>query len=176
MLAKRCRTSWRAGISNGQSTKSGLRRGDLLSLEWERDIDLDGSRAAAEGRVGPHIYIRGAKADTPHWMPLHPDAAKALKRLRNIPRIDRLVFPVDSGAKNKGPVVSQAFAELCVRAGLTVSVEHAGKQTVKNKWTLHDLRRKCNTDLRNLGASPKKRATLIGHRSTDVNEEHYEAI
>jgi integrase len=109
-------------------------------------------------------------------MPLHPDAAKALERLRNIPRIDRLVFPVDSDAKNKGPVVSKAFADLCGRAGLTVTVERAGIEAVKNKWTLHDLRRKCNTDLRNLGASPKERATLIGHRSTDVNEEHYEAI
>ena len=59
---------------------------------------------------------------------------------------------------------------------MTETVERAGKQIVKNKWSLHDLRRKSNTDLRNRGASPKERAELLGHRSTAVNETHYEAV
>jgi integrase len=60
-LLKETHDAWSGALIH-VAYDTGARRGDLLSLEWERDVDLDGSRAAAEGRVGPHIYIRGAKA------------------------------------------------------------------------------------------------------------------
>ncbi|GMU22574.1 MAG: hypothetical protein AMXMBFR13_26590 [Phycisphaerae bacterium] len=152
---------------------TGARRNDLLALAWDRDIDLDGSKVAGEGRSGPHIYVRGSKADTPHWMPLHPAAVQALKALRQEPVIAPEVFPLKS--TSPGPRASRLFADLCIKAGLTMTVERGGKQIVVNRWSLHDLRRKANTDLRNGGASPKERATLLGHRGTAVNESHYEA-
>ena len=73
---------------------TGARRSDLLRLEWECDIDLDGSKVSPDGRIGPHIFIRGSKADTPHWMPLHLAAVQALRELRGRPLIDQKVFPV----------------------------------------------------------------------------------
>ena len=154
---------------------TGARRGDLLRLEWGTDVDFDGSKVASEGRAGPHIFIQGNKADTPHWMPLHPIAVRALENLRRKPVIDQKVFPV-RGTINPASRVSHLFAELCLRAGLSEQVERDGEIVTKNKWTLHDLRRKANTDLRNRGASAKERATLLGHRTTVVNEAHYEAI
>lgn len=72
---------------------TGARRGDLLRLERDRDVDLDGSKATAEARVGPSVYIYGNKADTPHWIPLHPSAVQTLYDLRSEPTIDRMVFP-----------------------------------------------------------------------------------
>lgn len=72
--------------------------------------------------------------------------------------------------------MSKLFAELCLQAELTTVVERDGERIVKNRWTLHDLRRKANTDLRNRGASPKERAALLGHRTTTVNEAYYEAM
>ncbi len=155
---------------------TGARRGDLLRLEWERDIDFDGSQVVQEKRVGPHIYVQGAKADTPHWMPLHPAAVMVLRRLRlTEPVIDPLVFPV-KGYQRRGSRVSTLFGELCIKAGLVETVERNGKLLDKNRWTLHDLRRKANTDLRNRGASPKERMALLGHRTAAVNEAHYEAV
>lgn len=153
---------------------TGARRGDLLRLEWDRDVDLDGKKAEAEGRTGPHVYVRGAKADTPHWMPLHRDAVEALKELRQQPVIGPKVFHVRS--RNPDSAVSHMFADLCVKVGVVETVDRDGKAVVKNKWSLHDLRRKANTDLRNRGASPKERAALLGHRSVSVNEGHYEAM
>ena len=151
------------------------RRGDLLRLEWDGDIDLHGEVVAAEGRSGPHIYIRGTKADTPHWMPLHSGAVDALHRLRAQPIVSPRVFPV-KGSRCPSTFVSRRFAQLCMRAGLTMQVEKDGKQVTKNRWSLHDLRRKANTDLRNVGASAKERSALLGHKTTSVNEIHYEAL
>jgi integrase len=108
-------------------------------------------------------------------MPLHPAAVRALQDLRREPVIDRRVFPV-RGSTNPASRISHLFAELCVKAGLTETVERDGKAVVKNPWSLHDLRRKANTDLRNHGAWAKERAALLGHRTTAVNEAHYEAL
>lgn len=153
---------------------TGARRSDLLSLDWE-DVDLTGETVAPEGRQGPHIYIRGSKADTPRWTPLHPDAVAAVKTLRRHPVIDRKLFPIRE-SKSPGSYVSHLFAKLCVDAGLTAETEHDGETVSKNRWKLHDLRRKSNTDLRNGGASTKERSALLGHRTDAVNEAHYEAI
>ena len=143
-------------------------------MEWDRDLDMDGSRAAQEGRSGPHIYIRSHKSDTPHWMPLHPVAVEALTAFRQEPKITPKVF--DLAGRNP-TYVSRAFARLCVQIGLTTTVTtDEGEPRLKNQWRLHDLRRRANTDLRNRGASPKERAALLGHRCISVNEKHYEAV
>ena len=154
---------------------TGARRADLLALEWERDVDLDGSKVKPEGLIGPHVYIVGSKTDTPHWTPLHADAVQALQQLRRAPVVDPKLFPMRQ-TRNRASYVSHRFSDLCVKAGLTMTVTRGGQTIVKNRWTLHDLRRKANTDLRNRGASPKERAALLGHRTTAVNEAHYEAI
>lgn len=125
-----------------------------------------GGRAKAEGRSGPHIFIAGAKADTARWMPLHPAAVETLAELRRQPKIGAKVLAVKS--RSPGTYVSKMFARLCIETGVTDA-------NGSNRWSLHDLRRKANTDLRNRGASPKGRAALLGHRTTVVNEEHYEA-
>lgn len=151
---------------------TGARRGDLLRLEWDRDVDFDGSKVVGEGLTGPHLYVRGNKCDSPHWAPLHPAAAGVLRKLRAEPVIDRKVFPIH-GSTNPESRVSHLFADLCVAAGLT---KVGGAEGIKNRWTLHDLRRKANSDLRNNGASPKERQALIGHRSQSVSEDHYEAV
>ena len=57
-----------------------------------------------------------------------------------------------------------------------MQVERDGQRVTKNRWSLHDLRRKANTDLRNVGASAKERSALLGHKTTSVNEIHYEAL
>ena len=154
---------------------TGARRSDLLRFEWDTDIDFDGQKVEHEGRVGPHIFARGNKADTGHWMPSHPAAVDALRSLRAQPTLDRKVFPV-RGSKNPPTGVSRQFGKMCVRAGLTEPVEQGSASSVKNLWSLHDLRKKANTDLRNGGASRKERMALIGQLTNSVNADHYEAL
>ena len=98
-------------------------------------MDLDGSKASAEGRPGPHIFIRGNKADTPHWMPLHPAAVEALRALRREPVIGPAGFRVRS-SHHPDSHVSRLFADLCVKGGLTEEVERDGAIVVMNRWSL----------------------------------------
>jgi integrase len=110
----------------------------------------------------------------PRWTPLHTVAVKAIADLRREPVIDAKLFRV-KGSRNPGSYVSHAFEGLCLKVGLTRQVKRGGEMVTKHRWTLHDLRRKSNTDLRNGGASAKERAALLGHRTTAVNASHYEA-
>ncbi len=135
---------------------AGARRSDLLRLEWETDTDFDGAKVVVEGRTGPHIYIRGSKADTPHWLLLHPAAVTPLEMLRREPVIDRKVFLLKQTGNPKS-YVSHAFADLCIDAGVARKVIRKGRVALKNGWKLPDLRRKSNTDLRSGGAGRKGR-------------------
>ena len=107
-------------------------------------------------------------------MPLHPLAVQALEEPRKEPMIDQKVFPVRRSTR-PGPWISRVFADLCIKAGLTREVERDGGRVAKNRGTLHDLCRKANTHLRNGGASAKERTSLMGHRTTAVNEGYYKA-
>lgn len=94
-------------------------------------------------------------------MPLHRDDVAVLRELRVQPVIGPKVFNVKS--QNPESAVSHMFGDLCIKAGLVEKTIHKSKAVVKNRWSLHDLRRKANMDLRNRGASPKERAALLGH-------------
>ncbi len=108
-------------------------------------------------------------------MPLHSGAVDALRRLRAQPIVSPRVFPV-KGSRCPSTFVSRRFAQLCMKPELTIQIEKDGQQITKNRWSLHDLRRKANTDLRNVGASAKERSVLLGHKTTSINEVHYEAL
>lgn len=44
--------------------------------------------------------------------------------------------------------------------------------TGKNRWTLHDLRRKANQDIQRAGGSLREQMALTGHKSVQVNVLH----
>jgi integrase len=106
---------WRLLISTAWHT--GMRRGELLALEWSGEnetpwLDL------ARGRVW--LPAEWCKADADSWLPLHPD----------------LLANLTSQALPSGPVftlsaspneVSRSFTKIALAAGVPI--------------TLHDLRR-----------------------------------
>lgn len=170
------------------------RRGDLLRLTWA-DVDLDGQREES-GTVGPTVRIantkgnRRRKVKKPLFIPLDEHVLETLQDLRASPvavvhphtpiadravRVDEdgravddeAVFPI-RGYRRPACEVSEAFAELCVRAGLT-------DKNGKNRWTLHDLRRKANMDIQRAGASLREAMSLTGHATPQVNIANYQS-
>ncbi len=136
-----------------------------------------GASEDADELIRPKVFIRGTKADTPHWVPLPVAAVAAIRKLREQPLIDRRVFPVrETTAANAGSWISNKVAAMCVEAGLVETVERDGKPIVQNKWRLTDVRRRMNTDLGMLGATKKEQVAVTGHRSEDVNTKHYECV
>jgi integrase len=153
---------------------TGARKPDLLALEWDRDVDLTGDKVKPEGLVGPHIWIDGNKSDSPHWVPLPQSATVALSALRQEPSIDRMVFPV-RGIRHKGQEISRLWA--VARDKAMGSLPEQLRTTPNgDPWLFKHLRKKANTDLRNLGASSKERMAVLGHSSSDINEQHYEGL
>jgi integrase len=106
---------WRPFITAAWFT--GLRRGELMALEWSGDngapwVDLE------RGRIW--LPAEWCKSDADSWLPLHPDLAAVLKSLRQGPgRVFRL-----SASANE---VSRTFTAIAKAAGVPI--------------TLHDLRR-----------------------------------
>ncbi|MCH8807959.1 MAG: efflux RND transporter permease subunit, partial [Planctomycetes bacterium] len=141
---------------------SAARRGDLLRLEWDRDVDLDGSKAAAEGRIGPHLFVRGHKADTPRWIPIHYIAISALRELRQQPRISPRVFD-RCDVTSLQCKVSNEFASIVRGAGLP-------------HLTLHGLRHAHATLALTAGINPKTVAERSGHASVVITLDTYSHV
>jgi hypothetical protein len=78
-----------------------------------------------------------------------------------------LVFPI-RGYQCPANETSDLFADLCIRAGLT-------NQDGKNKWSLHDLRRKANDDIMRAGGTLREAMSLTGHSTAEVNWRHYQS-
>lgn len=151
----------------------GPRIRDILRLEWSRDIDLEGTRTDAVGMAGPKVWIKGYKRDTPHWMPLAPAAVEALRRLRAEPVIDARVFPVrESHAKRPETHVSRLWKEARERVKPTLPADMQVCPDGRG-WELNWLRKKSNTDLGMAGANEKERMAFLGHKTLDVNQQHY---
>ncbi len=173
---------------------SAARRSDLLRLKW-RDVDFDGTRSES-GRNGPTIKIANSKSNRrqnrkrPLYIPLYEPTVAALRDLQRSPIAlqhirtpladrelcvdadrhacdDEYVFAV-RGFAHPEIVVNKRFAEPCVQAGLT----NAEK---KNRWSLHDLRRKANEDIQRAGGSIPEQMALTGHSSAQVNVMHHQS-
>jgi integrase len=147
-------------------TGCGLRRGEVLGLEWDRDVDLDEgtvtvrvSRTSVAGTVveGPPKTRRGART-----LPLDAAMLSALRRLRSQQTEERLaVGPAYDGRLGKVVVdelgrpprpewYSDAFGRLALLAGVPAI-------------RLHDARHTSVTIMRSLGISAHVVAAWHGH-------------
>ncbi len=105
--------------------RTGCRFGEAAGLCWE-DVHLDETpcvrihRAAAAGVIGP---TKTGKART---VPLAPDIADALRRVRHA---DGLVFPRQSGGPMRPDSTKDVLHRACDRAGLARIGWHALRHT-----------------------------------------------
>lgn len=140
----------------------GLRRGEILALEWD-DVDFD------EGMLRicntkDHV----TKSRKIRYVPMSAELAEALKKLLPERFKNKLVFTNYLGRKVRNNV-SRDFAAVVIRAGL---VDENGKE----KYSMHDLRATCATNLLESGADPKTVQEILGHSSINTTMKYYVGV
>lgn len=105
---------------------SGLRKGELLGLQWE-SVDLDTGTIYVREQFS-HGAVTTPKTDAGRrYVPIDPNTMKQLKRWRSVARrpVDNLdlVFPTSTGRhQSASNVNSRGFKPALSRAGLPLSI------------------------------------------------------
>jgi integrase len=98
---------------------SGLRRGELLALDW-RDVDFDRRTIRVEGNYS-HGQVVAPKSGKGRAVPLVPDVARALARTGQRERVtapDDPVFCSEAGERLDGSALRRRYKIAQRRAGL----------------------------------------------------------
>jgi len=131
----------------------GLRRKEICYLRWQ-DVDVDGNRlnvvhrreARTKTKVSRRVYLRKETAD--------------LLRQLCIQRNGEFVF---EDPDSFYWMVGKWYGKVVERLGL----DHC---------TLHDLRKTCNTLMKDNGTSMEAAMQVLGHSTAKVNRQHYTGV
>jgi integrase len=124
------------------SLSTGLRRGELLRLEW-RDIDFDGAK----------LLVRESKIDEQRQNFLMPAAIDALKSLRKRPVVSTVhVFVMDDGTPLHAMALQARWHKIRKAAGL-------------QDFHWHDFRHTCASIMAQSGAPLLQISGQLGHRN-----------
>lgn len=151
---------------------TGVRRGEVLALEWTDVVDgeLHVVRAASRGRV------KTTKTDDPRLIGIAPALRAVLEEQREWLRLvehpgraSGLMFPTEERharlrARRTGAEPSWVRAESCTKAPLERIIE----ESTLPRITLHSLRRSYENLLRQAGVDEQVRRTVAGWRSTET--------
>ena len=141
---------------------AGLRRGEILALEWD-DIDFEAGTILVKNTID-HV----TKSRKNRTVPASVQLLDALRALQLTRLQGPFVFKHSGGGRLIHNVHKQ-FAEIVVKAGLT---DGQGKA----RYSLHDLRRSCATELLNRGISPKVVQAILGHASYATTMRYYAGV
>lgn len=140
----------------------GLRRGEMLALDW-KDVDFE-NQILHVRNTEDHV----AKSRKNRDVPMTSDVVRALSALKS----GRL--PTGSVFRNAAGVrmtrnICWSFGEIVRRAGL---VDDKGKA----RFSMHDLRRSCATELLRHGVSPKTVQKILGHANLTTTMTYYAGV
>ena len=152
--------TWRAIFT--VAYHGGLRRGELVHLEWE-DINFE-SRELHVLNKDEHP----TKSRKPRTVPMNGDVMKALAALRGGMFPGGYVFRNLRGRAMYNNFGSN-FERIVKRAGL---IDSKGKA----RYSAHDLRGTCVTNLLDRGVSPKIVQVIMGHASITTTMKHYAGV
>ncbi len=141
---------------------AGLRREEILHLEWT-DIDYDSQVLYVRNKDGHSTKSRKIRT-----IPMAPQIASAL---RKIPRLN-IQTDYIFRTRNETRLIynfTRTFHGILSRASL---VTEQGKA----KFTFHDLRRTCATNLLKSGTPPKVVQRILGHSSLLTTMIYYAAV
>ena len=131
----------------------GMRRGELCWLQWQ-DVDLEGEKINIMSRPGERTKSRRSRP-----VALRPETADLFSSLLK-DRVNEYVFEKP-----------KAFYWRCGKQ-FKALVEAAGL----DHCTLHDLRKTCNTIMKEKGVSSEVAMQVLGHESFTVNQKHYTGV
>ncbi len=128
---------------------TGLRKDELLSLEWSR---VDSKRKT--------ILIKKTKNGKPKTLPLNRIALDVLERRSKVRTMkNELVFFDRKGAKINGYNLSRVFSETAKKAGI-------------KDFKFHDLRHTFATRLAQAGIEIYKISKLLGHKDISMTQRY----
>jgi integrase len=131
------------------SVATGLRQGELLSLDWS---DVDFSKRT--------VQVRHSKNDDPRTVHLPASAADALQALRRSTKVlSAAVFTAPQGARLSKPQLEARWWRIRKLADLS-----------DFRW--HDLRHTAASFLAQSGASLVEIGAVLGHRSPSVTQRY----
>lgn len=138
------------------SVRAGMRACEIAGLEWAMVLD-------AQGRVGRHIELRDAiaKRGSGRCIPLHPQLAAALTRLRRADRSGRYVIPSTRGGRLRANSVVNFFIALYAKIGAAGCSSHSGRRTFITQAARNAHR---------AGASLRDVQMLAGHQSIETTQ------
>ena len=132
---------------------SGLRRSELLGLDWD-DVDLD-------RRL---IRIRWAKGGQQRAVPLHPGLVPLVLAYQStrMPGDDPALFVGVLGRRLSPTILSNTFRRYTDAAGVTR----------RKRVTPHTLRHVFATELLSAGANLRQIQELLGHKQLDSTQRY----
>jgi integrase len=140
------------------SAKAGLRAGEIAKLTWPMVVD-------AQGRIASHIELHdaAAKKRSGRTIPIHPDLARTLGRLRGHRDVDGPVIRSERGSALRPSSVVNWFARLYRDLGFGGCSSHSGRRTfITNAARL----------VSKAGGSLRDVQQLAGHRSIEHTQAY----
>ena len=127
---------------------SGMRRAEILALEWDNVREVDKDHTVVE--------VLNSKSDKSRFVSCTPEMKAIIEALRALPRMDgdNRLFPLSM------TTLKRSLAALWKATGL-------------NDVRLHDLRRSHATILMSKGIDPRTIAGRLGHSGTAMLAKHY---
>jgi site-specific recombinase XerD len=132
---------------------SGLRRAELLALDWD-DVDL-------ERRL---MRVRVAKGGRMRMLPIHPALVPLFLSYRQIrePIVEPALFVGVQGKRLSPTILAQTFRRYTEAAGVTK----------RKRVTPHTLRHVFATELLGVGANLRQIQELLGHKHLDSTQRY----
>lgn len=131
----------------------GLRRGEICFLQWE-DIDFENLQLAITDRESKHTKTRLSRT-----IALRQETADILIELARL-RENEWVF-----------TDPQKFYNHC-----DPWFRRLVKQAQIDHCNLHDLRKTCNTLMKDAGIGQETAMQILGHKTAQVNQLHYTGV
>jgi integrase len=140
------------------SIKAGLRAGEIAGLTWPMVLN-------PQGRIAHHIELHNdvAKNGSGRTIPLHPELAQALRRLRRVHGAEGPIIRSERGDAMRPSSIVNWFAGLYRKVGFEGCSSHSGRRTfITNAARL----------VAKAGGSLRDVQQLAGHRSIEHTQRY----
>lgn len=135
---------------------TGMRRGELVYLEWE-DVDLERRRITIQAKKDGSFATKTGKARVVGI------SLKLAEILRSLPQEGQYCFGGTSPLM-RDDGITHAFRKLTKKAGLPATI------------TLHSLRHTYITHLMEAGVNPRRVQELAGHKTLETTWRYAHAL
>jgi integrase len=140
---------------------TGMRSGELIGLKWS-DIDFGSNMIELKRTIREGQEKESLKSQNKRFIPMFRQTIEALKDQQKYTKLksDYVFVNCYGNHYSNGEYIRLQFADICKKANV-------------ERGTLHDIRRSCNTILKQHGFKTDFILDFMGHKEEYVNRVHY---